>query len=64
MIESLKELMAAGRIKSADPEATARLLNGAMVDAALWVAASPQPLDTLTRVQQSLASLLDGLERR
>lgn len=64
MMESLKELMAAGRIKPADPEATARLLNGAMVDAALWVAASPQPPETLMRAQQSLASLLDGLERR
>ena len=36
----LADLMAAGRIRQTDPEALARLVNGALVDAALWVAAT------------------------
>jgi AcrR family transcriptional regulator len=64
MIESLHDLMASSRLRPADPEAIARLLNGAMVDAALWVASSHNPAETLAKAQQGLALLLAGLEAR
>lgn len=41
--DALAELIAAGRVRSADPEALARMLNGAMIDAALRIAASEGP---------------------
>ncbi|MGF1553081.1 MAG: TetR/AcrR family transcriptional regulator [Paracoccaceae bacterium] len=60
-MEALADLMAAGRVRHADPEALARLLNGAMVDAALWVGASEDPPATLARAKTGLNTLLDGL---
>lgn len=61
MIDGLKDLMASGLIRDADPEALARALNGAMMDAALWVAASADPPETLARAKHSLSLMLDGL---
>jgi AcrR family transcriptional regulator len=59
--DTLATLMHAGRIRSCDPEALARLIKGALVDAALWVAA----LEDDSALIQALAAtdiLLDGLE--
>jgi AcrR family transcriptional regulator len=61
MAESLRDLMAAGRVRPADPEALARLLNGAMVDAALWIAGQENPDDALARARTALDVLLRGL---
>jgi AcrR family transcriptional regulator len=61
MVESLRALMAGGRIRPADPEALARMLNGAMVDAALWIAAHDDPPAGLARARSALDALLDGL---
>lgn len=61
--DALAELMSAGRIASADPEAMARLVNGALVDAALWIASSDDPAGTLLRAHQAVEAFLSGLER-
>lgn len=58
---SLLELMDKGRIRRANPEALARVLNGAMVDAALWIAASDDQSATLRRATEALDLVLDGL---
>lgn len=60
-MEALTRLMAEGRIRTLDPEALARLLNGALVDAALWIAASPDPAEPLRRSEEAMLALLDGL---
>ncbi|WP_019956626.1 TetR/AcrR family transcriptional regulator [Yoonia vestfoldensis] len=66
--DSLAALMLSGRIRATDPEALARMINGALVDAALWVAAAgDQPGAQHAALDRALAAadvLLDGLERR
>ncbi|MFN3663484.1 MAG: TetR/AcrR family transcriptional regulator [Yoonia sp.] len=58
----LATLMQAGRIRQADPDAMAQLINGALVDAALWIAASSDQAATLERAMTAANVLLDGLE--
>lgn len=60
---ALRDLMRAGRIRAGDPEVLARMLNGALVDAALWVAAAdPDAQETaLARARQTTDLLLAGL---
>lgn len=63
MIESLTHLIEAKEIEPCPPEALARLLNGALVDAALWIAAGE---DVGYRLDQALSAygvMLDGLRR-
>ena len=62
--DALSELMASGRIATADPEAMARLVNGALIDAALWIASSKDPAATLSRARHAVDVLLAGLERQ
>ncbi|NOK59396.1 MAG: TetR/AcrR family transcriptional regulator [Chloroflexi bacterium AL-W] len=59
--EELRVLMGQGRISETDPEALAWMLNGAMMDAALWIAASDNREDALKKAQQSLAMILNGI---
>jgi AcrR family transcriptional regulator len=59
--DSLAELMDTGRIARTDAEALARLINGALVDAALWVAASGEPQKALARAHAATDTLLRGL---
>lgn len=61
MAECLRDLIAEGRVRDADPEALARLLNGAMIDAALWIASHAHPNDARARAGAALDVLLDGL---
>lgn len=61
MADSLRTLMAEARVRPADPEALARMLNGAMVDAALWIAGHPDPQQAMSRARTALDVLLDGL---
>jgi hypothetical protein len=56
--------MQAKRIRSADPEALARLLNGAMDEAALWISESVSPKATLKKAQATLSLLLERLSAR
>ena len=61
--DALAELMAAGRVVHTDPEALARLVNGALIDAAMWVAASPRPDAALARAHEATEALLTGLAK-
>ncbi len=46
--ECVEQLLVADRIKTVDPEAAAVFLNGAAMNAALWVASSEHPEQVLT----------------
>jgi len=57
----VQRLIQDGRIKPVDPEAAARLLNGAALNAALWVAASNAPEEDLPKALQAFRLLATGL---
>lgn len=59
--EALSGLMDEGRLRRTDPEALARMLNGAMMDAAMWIAASETPKDTLGRAKDVLRTMVRGM---
>lgn len=59
--DTLAVLMESGHIRRCDPEALARLINGALVDAALWVATNADE-STLTKAVTATDLLLDGLQ--
>lgn len=61
MSAGLAELTASGVIRPVDPEATARLLNGAMLQAALWIANAADPEATSVKAVSAFRALLDGL---
>ena len=58
---AVERLIAEGRMKAVDPEAAARLMNGAALNAALWVAASTSPTKTLPRVVEAFNAMAEGL---
>ncbi|MDB5614262.1 MAG: TetR family transcriptional regulator [Devosia sp.] len=58
---TVERLITEGRIKKVDPEAAARLMNGAALNAALWVAASDDPAKTLPRVVEAFNAMAAGL---
>ncbi|WP_172122250.1 MULTISPECIES: TetR/AcrR family transcriptional regulator [unclassified Devosia] len=58
---AVENLMAAGVLKPVDPEAAARLLSGAALNAALWIAASDNPQHVLTKAVDAFRSLASGL---
>ncbi|MFC6336296.1 TetR family transcriptional regulator [Pseudomonas sp. CCM 7891] len=58
----LDELMNASIIEQAPSQALARLINGSLVDTALWIAQSPQPDKRLEEALQGLELLLRGLK--
>ncbi|WP_171966156.1 TetR/AcrR family transcriptional regulator [Cronobacter sakazakii] len=59
--ETVISMMARGIIKPVDAEAAARLLNGAALNAALWVAASPEPEEALPKMIEVFTLLAGGL---
>jgi|GEM_PF-32497 len=61
-IQTLDKLIAEGTIKPANTEAAARLLNGAALNAALWVAASNNPKAVVHKAIEAFMWLLDGLK--
>lgn len=61
MTRSLQTLMTKGRIPPTDPEALAHLVNGSVLDAAMWVASAPDPAQRLPKAREALATLLDGM---
>lgn len=63
MTQSIRELLDLGLIQPADPEALARLVNGSVLDAAMWVAAANDPQERLPKARQALSTLLDGIAR-
>lgn len=58
---TVERLINEGRMKQIDPEAAARLMNGAALNAALWVAASDDPATTLPRVVEAFNAMAAGL---
>lgn len=59
--EGLRELAAAGVIALASPPAATHLLSGAMNEAVLWIARSPDPDRALAEAAATLEQLLAGL---
>jgi AcrR family transcriptional regulator len=62
LTSTLSDMMDAGRIRRASPEALARFINGGLVDSALWIAASGDPATTLAEARAALTVALKGLE--
>ncbi|KQB52166.1 TetR family transcriptional regulator [Pseudomonas endophytica] len=60
-MKCLQTLQSEGVIKDVEIEATSRLLNGATLSAALWIAADEQPLVALEKAIHAFVSLANGL---
>ncbi|GAA5557423.1 hypothetical protein Asch01_02152 [Acinetobacter schindleri] len=58
--ECVEQLLAEGRLKPVDALAAAVLLNGAAMNAALWVASSDDPSQVLPQVLQAFEALASG----
>ena len=61
MTASLQRLVEEGVIVAVDPEAAARLLSGASLYAAQWIANSPEPEATSKKAVEAFNALLEGL---
>ncbi|KAA0595219.1 AcrR family transcriptional regulator [Azospirillum lipoferum] len=61
---TVERLIAQGIVRPLDPEAAARLLNGAALNAALWVAACDDPQDVLAKAVEAFRVLAEGLLAR
>lgn len=62
--QAVENLMADGILKSVDAEAAARLISGAALNAAMWIAASAEPESVLPRAQEAFRALVEGLLAR
>lgn len=61
--ETIQTLIESGLLRPVDAEAAARLINGAALDAALWVAAADEPRAVLPRAVDAFRCLASGLLR-
>jgi len=59
--DGLCEAMAQGALRDQPVDPIAHLLLGAMNEAAMWIARSPEPEMALRQVGESLNELLEGL---
>jgi AcrR family transcriptional regulator len=59
--ETIQTLIESGLLRPVDAEAAARLINGAALDAALWVAAADEPRAVLPRAVDAFRCLASGL---
>ncbi|GGB56090.1 TetR family transcriptional regulator [Tistrella bauzanensis] len=59
--QTVERLIERGLLKPVDPEAAARLMNGAALNAALWVAASDDPDAVLPKAVEAFRCLATGL---
>jgi AcrR family transcriptional regulator len=60
-IRTIDKLMEEGTIKPVNAEAAARLLNGAALNAALWIAASDDPERVVDKAIEAFKWMVDGL---
>ncbi|MDS7597852.1 TetR/AcrR family transcriptional regulator [Agrobacterium tumefaciens] len=60
---AVERLIETGVLKPLDAEAVARLISGAALNAALWVAASAKPLTVLPQAIEAFSALASGLLR-
>lgn len=58
---TVERLIAQGKLKQIDAEAAARLISGAALNAALWVAASAEPQEVLPKATEAFYALATGL---
>lgn len=58
---TIQSLIEAGLLRPVDAEAAARLINGAALDAALWVAAADDPRTVLPKAIDAFRCLASGL---
>ncbi|MBY5673371.1 TetR/AcrR family transcriptional regulator [Rhizobium leguminosarum] len=58
---TVERLIAQGILKPLDPEAAARLLSGAALNAALWIAASEDPKSVMPKAVEAFHALAAGL---
>jgi AcrR family transcriptional regulator len=61
---TVERLISQGTLKPVDTEAAARLLSGAALNAALWIAASDDPQIVLPKAVEAFHALATGLLRR
>jgi len=59
--QTVEKLMAQGIVKPVDPEAAARLLSGAALNAALWIAASDDAERVLPKALEAFRALATGM---
>jgi AcrR family transcriptional regulator len=59
--QTIERLIEAGTVRPVDSEAAARLLNGAALNAALWIAASDDPPAVLAKAIEAFRHLAEGL---
>ena len=59
--QAIERLAKDGLLKPVDPEAAARLVSGAALNAAMWVAVSTSPTSVLPRAQEAFRLLAEGL---
>lgn len=59
--KAIESLIAVGTVKPVDAEAAARLLAGAALNAASWIAASDKPEETLPKAIEAFSTLAAGL---
>ena len=62
--EALQSLMDDGTLQSTDAAALARMLNGAMIEAALFIAEQRDSKAALARASDALCRMVDGLTMR
>jgi AcrR family transcriptional regulator len=62
-IRTIRSLIEEGVVKPIDVEAAGRLLNGAALSAALWVAAADDPSSVLNKAADAFRELASGLLR-
>lgn len=60
----IEQLMAEGVVRPVDAEAAARLINGAALNAALWIAAAEAPHTVLPKAVEAFRVLSEGLLNR
>lgn len=63
MTRTLDRLIEAGRMPALEAEALARLLNGALLDAAQWIASVPDPAAARRAAGAAFEALLAGLDQ-
>ena len=61
--EAIEALIAEGTVRPVDAEAAARLLNGAALNAALWIAAADDPRAVFAKAVEAFRHLAAGLLR-
>lgn len=59
--QTVRRLVAESIMKPVDPEAVARLINGAALNAALWIASSEDPKAVHPKAVEAFHSLVNGL---